>query len=37
MDIRDEILCMENFFNSANMGVQSKFPSEMPYGMMVEI
>jgi hypothetical protein len=34
---RDELFGMENFFNSANMGIKSKFPSEMPYGMLVEM
>jgi hypothetical protein len=34
---RDELFGMENFFNSANMGVQSKFPKDMPYGMLVEM
>jgi len=34
---RDELFGMENFFNSANMGIKSKFPSEMPYGMLVEL
>jgi hypothetical protein len=28
---------MENFFNSANMGMQSKFPKDIPYGMLVEM
>jgi hypothetical protein len=34
---RDEIFGMENFFNAGNMGMKSKFPSEMPYGMLVEM
>ena len=34
---RDELFGMENFFNSANMGVQSKFPKDIPYGMLVEM
>jgi len=34
---RDELFGMENFSNSANMGVQSKFPKDMPYGMLVEM
>lgn len=34
---RDEVFIMENFFNSSNMGIKSKFPSEMPYGMLVEM
>lgn len=34
---RDEVFSMENFFNSANTGMKSKFPSEMPYGMLVEM
>ena len=34
---RDEIFGMENFFNAGNMGIKSKFPSEMPYGMLVEM
>jgi hypothetical protein len=34
---RDELFGMENFSNAANMGMKSKFPSEMPYGMLVEM
>lgn len=34
---RDELFGMENFFNSANMGMQSKFPKDIPYGMLVEM
>ena len=34
---RDEIFGMENFFNAGNMGMKSKFPSEMPYGMLIEM
>jgi len=34
---RDELFGMENFFNTGNMGLKSKFPSEMPYGMLVEM
>ena len=34
---RDEVFSMENFFNSSNIGLKSKFPSEMPYGMLVEM
>ncbi len=34
---RDELFGMENFFNTGNMGMKSKFPSEMPYGMLVEM
>ena len=33
----DELFCMKNIFNSGNMGMKSKFPSEMPYGMLVEM
>ena len=34
---RDELFGMENIFNAGNMGMKSKFPSEMPYGMLVEM
>jgi hypothetical protein len=34
---RDETFGTENFFNAGNMGMKSKFPSEMPYGMLVEM
>jgi Domain of unknown function (DUF4412) len=34
---RDELFGMENFSNAANMGVQSKFPKDIPYGMLVEM
>jgi phage major head subunit gpT-like protein len=34
---RDELFGIEHFFNTGNMGMKSKFPSEMPYGMLVEM
>jgi len=34
---RDETFGTENFFNAGNMGMKSKFPSEMPYGMLIEM
>jgi len=34
---RDELFVMENIFNAGNMGMKSKFPSDMPYGMLVEM
>ena len=34
---RDELFGMENFSNSANMSMKSKFPTDMPYGMLVEM
>jgi hypothetical protein len=34
---REELLGIDYFFNPSNMGMKSRFPSEIPYGMLVEM